>query len=417
MKKYVFLTPSVINMGGAQMYIYNKASWLIERGWAVNVFSALDGKIVIDALRNLNTIVPELNFYSYVFSHRRRNTILKKINSCIYDMKYDEVVIESTCIAQSTWGEILATEGNAKHIIYLLQEYNILPPNLRNFFIFKHERKELVGITQQSLKDMFSSFYCIKYEDSYCLPAWCTNVLADIDSPIIQKINWTDFDFCIGCLSRLDKPFIPIAINDLYECVLKYPEKQIVIVMIGASPDGYSIEDQIRRKFQSINNVKVYITGFIFPIPTRLLECFDMFFTSAGSVKVCQRSGVPTISIDALDGKPIGIYGRTTDSDLYRKTNEPPIPFSKLFDDILQNRIYQKETNTFQDVLPDFKDHINFIGASSHTNRYFNFNSLKLDRVEHRIRILLFICGAKLYLKLSDLVKYYYHKIITIRIH
>ena len=414
MKKYVFLTPSVINMGGAQMYIFNKASWLIERGWAVNVFSALEGTVVIDGLKSLNTYVPELSFYCYLFSQRRRDTVLKTINSYIYDKKYDEVVIESTCIAQSTWGEILAKDCNVKHIVYLLQESNSLFHNLKNFYIFKHQRKELVGITRQSIKDMFSSFYSIEDKDAYYLPAWCTNVFADIDSPIIHKINWSDFDFRIGCLSRLDKPFIPIAIDDIYKCIQKYPEKRILIVMMGASPDGYSIEEQIRKKFRSTNNVKIFITGFLFPISTRLLERFDMFFTSAGSVKVCQRSGVPTISIDAIDGKPIGIYGRTTNSDLYRTSDEPPISFSKLFEDILINKIYQKEISTFRDVLPDFQDHIYFIDASSHTMQYFDFNNLKLDKVEQRIKIILFVFGAKLYLKLSDMVKYYYHKVFNI---
>ena len=50
MKKYVFLTTSIRNVGGAQLYISRKLDYLKENGWDVDVFFYNDGKVVIPNL-------------------------------------------------------------------------------------------------------------------------------------------------------------------------------------------------------------------------------------------------------------------------------------------------------------------------------------------------------------------------------
>lgn len=63
-KKYVFITPVIGNMGGAQMYTENKVNYLREEGWDINVFYYINGE---------NLKLPSLREYK---------------DNCIYDFLY-----------------------------------------------------------------------------------------------------------------------------------------------------------------------------------------------------------------------------------------------------------------------------------------------------------------------------------------
>ena len=48
---YIFLTSSVVSVGGAQLYISRKVDHLLSLGWEVHVFSVRHGEIVIENLK------------------------------------------------------------------------------------------------------------------------------------------------------------------------------------------------------------------------------------------------------------------------------------------------------------------------------------------------------------------------------
>lgn len=406
MKKYIFIVPSVANMGGAQMYIRNKVLWLRQRGWIVDVIMSQGGQTELVELQEFGFVVPEIAFDIYNYSERRKKKVINRIVQKIGSARKEGTVIESTCTSETTWAEAVASRIGATHISFLLQEYNALSNSgTRNFFLFKLRRKELFGITESSLYTMFESFCPISKEESHRLPAYCNNVEADVESPYIKQAKEAVCDYRIGLLSRLEKTFVMPAIKDLCTYAKMHQDKQFLLLLMGNAPKGSGvlsqIEDCIRER---VSNISVLTTGYIYPVPTGLLEECDAFFTSAGSSWACMRSGVPTITYDGNDNQPIGILGRTTKNTLFRGENEPPQDFSKLMDDILVEKKYTKQAPNYKDGLPDFSDHMKALEETATERKYYDVESIRPEtKSDFKLRLALSIIGPKNYLRLGFL--------------
>ena len=170
---------------------------------------------------------------------------------------------------------------------------------------------------------------------------------------------------------------------------------------MGKSTAGAEISERLLREK---DNVELIMTGYMYPIPTKLLEKCDVFFTSAGSAWVCARSGVPTIVYDGNDLKPIGILGRTTHSCLFRNDDEPVQDFTKLMNQILVDKKYGKHAPSYEDGLPDFRDHINFINQSEKENKYFDLSVLHVEnKIEKIHKFFVVLLGDVIYGKILTL--------------
>lgn len=405
MKQYVFMIPSIVNMGGAQMYIRNKVVWLRKLGWDVQVISANKGNVIISELKEFDTFIPEMLFPVYVFSQNKQRRIVKQVINEIHPQNFDEIVIESTCIGITTWAEVIAKEIGAKHLVYLLQEMNVVDnPCLQEFFKVKHQRRELVSITDQSLKMMFESFAPIPNERSYRLPAYCNNVVEDIDSPFLHNIAWDKYDYRVGCLSRIDKPFIMTAVSNFARFAQKHHDKKFLLFMIGGVPENTPFERNIKKVFSGLENVELIISGYMFPISAKLLECFDAFFSSAGSCWACMRSGIPTIAIDGNDFMPIGIMKHTTLHSLFRGDDEPALDYQEVFEDVIIEKKYKKFAPEHEIQEPDFSTHMEFLDLSVSTQDYFDICRIpSLTLTEKKLKIGLKLFGATNYSKLNKI--------------
>lgn len=405
MKKYVLFASCIKDMGGGQMYLRNRCVDMQEKGWEVDLFSAQRGTIFIPELKKYDYFIPELGFDFYLFSKSKVEKIITQILNVIMDKQYDEIIFESSCLSESTWAEIIAERCGARHFCYILQEYNpISSINDQEFVKFKYGRKELAGIAPSSLYDMFFPFSPIEKDKSFFLPAPCNNVVEDIEHSFINTVNWKDYKYVVGCLSRIDKPFVIPALHDFINYV-KHRSDKFLLLMIGGAPEGTSFENNIRKLFKPINNVDILITGYLFPVPLKLLRVCDVFFTSAGSSWVCMHAGVPTITYDGLDFRPIGILGKTTNSSLYRSDNEPIQDLATLMDDVLLNKMYHKETASLSLDKPDFSAHDLFIASLPSDKAYYSFNSIQLTKSEKKLSFSLRILGAERYFQLGVIKK------------
>lgn len=404
MRKYVFIVPSVANMGGAQMYFRNKVLYLQQHGWNVDVILAQGGAAKLSELQEYDYVVPELAFDIQNYSKNKKENVINAIVRKIGTDKADETIIESTCISETLWAEAVAARLGAKHISYLLQEDNtVFNKGIQDFFLFKLRRKELFGITETSLFNMFAPFHPITKNDSRLLPAYCTNVEADVDSPYLEQVRNTDRNFLVGMLSRLEKPFVMPIIRDFCQYAQTHLDKKFLFLLMGNAPKGNGILDQIQELIkEEASNVSVIATGYLYPVPTKLLEMCDAFFTSAGSSWVCMRSGVPTIAIDGNDFKPIGILGRTARHSLFRDENEPPKDFSELMDEILIKKKYTKESPNYRDGIPDFSDHMKALEETAPEKEYYDVESIKPETLtDYKLKWALSIIGPENYLKLG----------------
>ena len=405
MKKFVFFASCIKDMGGAQMYHRNKCVYMQEQGWVVDLVSAQRGKVYIPELQKYDLIIPEIGFDYYLFSRSKREKIVKLLVDRIKDNQYDEILIESSCIQESTWAEVVAKRCGAKHYCYILQEYNpINSHTIQEFVKFKHKRNELAGITPKSLYDMFLPFSPISKEESYWLPAYCNNVVEDIENELVERIQGMKHDFIVGCLSRLDKPFIMSALTDFLNYT-KDKNKQYILLLIGGAPAGSSYEKHILKFFEKVSNVTVVITGYLFPVPLKLLNLCDAIFTSAGSTWVCMGTGIPTISYDGNDFRPIGIIGRTTNNSLFRSEHEQVVELSALLNDILEQGIYIKEPSRLEMNKPDFSSHEVFLGKMFNEKEYFSFESFSLNKNDKKLSFFLRLFGAETYYNLGSMKK------------
>lgn len=405
-RKYIIITPSIINMGGAQMYVRNKIVYMQEKGWKVDLVSAQKGKVYIPELRQFDCFIPELAFDYYLFSKSKREKVIDILVNRVLDDNYEEIIIESTCISECTWAEVLAERCNARHLAYLLQEDNTLTAETDQQFVkFKFDRHELASITDQSAFDMFASFSPITMQQSVeCrLPAYCNNVVEDIHSEWIERIRSIKYDYLIGCLSRLDKPFIMPAVNDFIRFAESHPDKRMLLVMMGGAPEGSNYENGIRKIVSEVSNVELLVTGYLFPVSTQLLAMFDAFFSSAGSAWVCMRTGIPTVSYDGNDFKPIGVLGRTTNHSLFRDETELPLNLCSLLDEIVLKKNFSREVSANDLNKPDFSGHDKFLQLMSKEKRYFSFETIKIGASEKKLAFMLRLIGAEAYTKLGSI--------------
>jgi len=398
MAKYVFITPTISYMGGAQMYIRNKYVFLRDRNWDVVIITASKGKSIVlkDLYQYKDNCFPELRYNCYEFQQKKVHKICSNIIKVIGDTS-GEVIIESTCLEESTWAEYVAEMIGAKHILYTLQESNVI--SNRDFFSFlefKHKRRELAGITQGSIKQMFAPFKTIDTVLSYSLSAACSNVEENVPIPDIDGLENQNYDKIVGCLSRLDKPFVEQGIVGLIGYCKKYSSLKVGLLLIGGAPVSYI--KRIKKITSSVPNLKVVITGYIYPVPTGLLEMCDVLFSSAGSARVCERSGVPTISFDSNDLKPIGILERTTNNSMFRGADEPELDFVNLLEDVIDRKKFNRIESHYNTNPIDYSSHLNFLALSDKTQDYYDVMSIQLVSIKEKNRSrVLNVLGAKFY--------------------
>nr|WP_303776151.1 hypothetical protein [Bacteroides intestinalis] len=404
MKKYVIIIPNIGNMGGGQMYVRNKMLWLRKNGWKVDIVYCTAENVVLSELNNVGKQILDIEFSYYFTPKCRRKHIIDEMYEYLYEEKADEYIIETTSIPCATWGEVLALSLGAKHFVYLINESNVLDTNkCFDFLYFKHGRKELASITNTSLQQMFERYVSIPVEKSYSLSACCINVVEDCDNSFCEIINEQKVDYVLGCLGRLDKPFIFPMLSQLNEYIMSHENKQFLLLMIGGAPIGSKIDKEVHKIFANIGNVKLILTGYMFPVSRKLISMCDVFISSAGSAWATVKEGIPTISMDGNDYLPIGVLGRTTNSSLFRSDEELPLSLSDLLDDILFNKIYKKDISVV-DSEPEFDDHLNFVRSGTKDRLYYDMNSIKLAITEQFfLKVGLLTLGAKGYCKLSNL--------------
>ena len=403
MKYYLFLTTLIRNIGGGHIYTLNKTKYLQRLGYDVGFFHAdvRHGEIIIkDLLPYEYNCDNHLQYPTYFFRRKTQEQVISSICNLI-PKTCNEIIIESQTLICSTWGELLAKRLNAKHIIYLLSEnHYIRNRSLYFFFRFKLARRELTGIVKKSLPILFKGWQTITEKESYSLTARSANVLADIPYPEIQSIPQSDYT--IGSIGRIDKLFLIESLKKIVDFIKLHPEKTFTILLIGDSSEK-STKNSIKKIFDGLSNVKIFITGLIYPIPVELVLMPDVFISAAGACHVSNSLGKVTISIDANDFKPIGIIGKTTNNTLFRG-NEPEVSLHELLEAILIKKEYKSEIVEWNQINYDYTDHLDFVRQSDNSKQYFDISTAKLSLRDWIEKICLLIFGRTLYPKIMRIL-------------
>ena len=401
-KTYVIFTGTIAGMGGAQLYVSNKASYLESRGWQMRIFSDRDAPILIPALQaHRDGIFPELHCWPQLL---RRRDVERTLETLLGYIGSDpgEILVESNTPHMSAWAELTSQKRNAKHFLFLLDEQYPMDPGFRPYFQEKFRRKELAVINRRALGLLFPGQE-IPDPQRYLLSAAGHNAVADVRDPRLEAIPFEAHDDTVCCLGRLNKNYIPAAVEAMEQYAARHPERTLGCLFIGGEPEDAPRDTAgwIRQRLEKYPNVRLYLPGFVYPIPESLFSKLDLGIASAGSARILAHAGVPTVSMDAFDGQPIGILGYTTGQTLCRD-GEARHTLAELMEQILLKGALKAmpcAPVSMPGCAEAYEKHEAFLAAMPEDNRFFDVLSLRPTRRKNRIkRGLLGLFGLRGYL-------------------
>ncbi|MCB5288153.1 MAG: hypothetical protein LHW64_10190 [Candidatus Cloacimonetes bacterium] len=377
-KLYMIFTGTIYEAGGGQIYTRNKVDYLKENGWAVFVFSLNRGQLMINELKDFEkNVFPLLKFEPSLFSVKNISCIIKaimeqiqkevSINNC------SEIIIESHTIPLSLWGEVIAESLNCKHFVYLLQEryHRKLSLQIMDFLDFKHQRKELAGIKNDSLNFLFKNYKTLGPKEQYFLTACCTNSVADVNCETIEDIERAEIN--IGCISNLAKPYVITVIDEIVLFAKEHKKKNFFVLLVGNA--GESTISSIVEKLKTARNVKFLITGYLFPLPRKIFKIMDLFIGVAGAANLSSSEGVLTMTVDVNTHKAIGFLGYDTSENLFAAPGSGQRISVLLESVFIDNKFPIKDNKISKLQLPDymekFKEHMDFAQGSSERQKYY----------------------------------------------
>ena len=333
--KYIMLINSIVNMGGGQKYCSNKVKELEKQGFQVFVFSSTTGEIILDGLKKYqNYIIPEMRLHPRYFNKNVRKKIIEKILKIVKWNENDNCLLDSADIPHAEWGELIAEKIRSKHICYLIDEDFRTKKEDVDFLLFKLKRHELYGTSDQSLPRLFEGYYQVEENERFFFHAYCTNVVEDIECDLVDKIPTNTIN--IGYFGRLDKPYIKRTIEKSMDFFDKHRDKRFNIILIGGA-DNLNVENRIRSLVETRKNLQLFITGFLNPIPRKLLKCLDVCGASAGCAVVAHKCGILTITVNTLTGDVAGILGDTCVVGEDFRYTDSKFELALLLEDILFN--------------------------------------------------------------------------------
>lgn len=340
MKKYIILTPGIANMGGSEMFTYNKWKYLTSHGWDVDIFYFLKGEhfFLKELEKYKENCIPELLYGMSSFSRHAKEQILRKMLKNVSEG--DEVVVESHLFCLTLWGELIVQKTGGKSIMNCMEEN--IPQVISTeaaFMEYKLKRHEILNASVKSLHRYFGKCYKEEYEDyshSY-MRAYCSNV---VTRSIVSDITIDYADYNILSIGRMEKPYVIPTFLEVKKFTRLHNSKKFNITFIGGDSKG-GVKEELEEIFRTEENVNLFFLGYMYPVPSNLITMNDVAIASANSVLVPNDEGIPSIVIDIHDNLPIGIYGRTTNNK-FSRDDEPVTSILELLDDVLIKQMYPK---------------------------------------------------------------------------
>lgn len=393
MSKYIFIAMNICNIGGSEQYLYNKTTFLEKQGHDCYVISGMRGKIMIAGLAKYKSmIIPNVMYPPCLFTKKERLRTIDKITRIIHFSPDDNCIIESDGIDEAKWGELLACRYNGRHIVLNVQEVHDYSKDEIKFLRFKYDRQELAGITDRSVNMMLKDDLLTPHSWSK-FSAYCNNVVDDVPNTVSDKFD-TDNALTIGSIGRLEKPFVIPMLKLLSRFFKEHPDKRYNLVLIGGTS-----QKSVRKKISDIvtqcNNVKLIITGLMYPIPRDLIKNIDVFISTSGAADVTYLEHKPTIKVHPVTGEPAGVIGYNFIPEVDSMFN--PVPGKTILDylkDILDNKISIKYTGDDQYVKYKNTMHAEFarqlkLAMNSVGNQYYDTSDIEKKGFKYKIYALL----------------------------
>lgn len=401
MRTYIIICGFADVIAGGPIYYANKVRYMEQFGWQVIVIPTNNGKkVLVQGMEKfLGPYVPFILDSPNEYNRKQRERLVDYLESFVPKDR-GETIIETGTDYTNYWGEALAERIHAKHIVIFLDEQNSrVTGNVINFYKFKYARHELACITKPVMQNLFKGYMTLDLKECYALRCDCTNVLDDYEHEINSLIPKSDYN--IGYIGRLEKPFFSIIVDEFISFCKRNGRKKITVVFFGGAFEQKTV-DALEDKFKSLSNVRIFVTGYLFPLPIAALRKMDVFVSGAGSARVAAKAGVLSVQVDMLSYEPLGIMLD------YTFTNYKKCPIGNKISDYLDWILVHKEpklplplgVNYKKDwdfVCECFEEHLKFIEQSSSEPAYYNLSKLGISLKQKMRKIFRSILGLKLY--------------------
>lgn len=312
-KIYLFLTPSINGIGGAELYVRAKALWLQDNGWDVCIVGAKDGVSTLGFGDAFFFWCPDLVIKPACAGKNRMHRVLGRLNRIVRG--YSKVHIESSLIRFAGWGELLAAEtGGAHQIFHLAEGVPVLDEWERALLRKKAAANEFACIKEHYFLEVFgtSKIPDTNLEESRVLTAFQGNPVEDVPYDLGSI---PEADYYIGCISRLNKPYVAQVFKAVSSFAKKHGDKRVAFIVVGESRNPITA---VRLKVLLLGrlNVITRFTGPLAPLPKCLVSKFDVALEKAGTIFPVARVGVPTIAYSHVDDACMGVIGFDCDKTL-----------------------------------------------------------------------------------------------------
>ena len=343
-KAYLFLTPSISVLGGAERYMAGKAEWLTSKGWDVFIAGPCPVEPAVDYGGSRIIDIRSFNVRPYTMMEESRHAVIGALLDAL--IGYQCVFIESSTICFGFWGEYLASLLGAEHMIFhLSEELPSLSGSETDYLKTKRRRGELFFIKEGLARTALGP----SVGNEAVLVAYMPPAVADVSCPehLLEKKGYR-----LGCISRLDKPFLKNAIDGIACFSMKNPSARLEVVVIGGASTS---SDEMRCRNMLLDAARdafpVIFAGAMSPVPASLIQTFDFGFGKAGGALNVAGEGVPTLIFSIDTDQPMGVLGFDYNRNVCAYENEPVDLVEVLEQAITKNR-YSERPLPMPVVLP-----------------------------------------------------------------
>ena len=378
MKKYIFVTYNVCNMGGGQLYVLRRCKHLLAKGYDILVIIAYDSGYfpLEDQFSGVSILhIPEIETLSINTGRKRKKEILNQISRFTAGCK--DIYIESHTLPAIEWGELIAAELNARHLAYPLAEplySKVRFSPAKEIIKRKLYAGEFYGCTSVSLRKIFNRDLPF---NNYVNIGFETDELVEKCIPQIDIFKKKD-NFVITTIGRLSKEYFEPFIVAVVDFAIVHPEQSIVLILAGGSPDKTRVQ-YLHTKYNNdsvgLKNLNIVYTGYIEKLGKDIFKQTDVFVGMGTAVINSISQGCATIIIDAHDRMQYssGLFGIDTFNfaysengklwpikdkieEVYRATDEEKRKFSQcgkqLFDESYNNKVCMEKLDNIIQALP-----------------------------------------------------------------
>lgn len=399
MKKYIIFTADIHPIGGMQNYVAGKVKYLEKKGWSVNVFFNGDHSDTC-AMPNMNRFIAggfwELTFPPQYWPRVIRNHVFGEMLQQIGPID-GEVIIESQSDALALWGEELASKIKAKHFCFNCNERFRGPgkyyAEYMDFFDFKHKRREIAGIKDNSMSLLFEGYKEVPNEENYVFVAANEGPVQDVEDYRIDQIKKLDWN--IAYIGRIEKGYVNQILAGVKDLSDSHRTKSIQMVFVG---DVGSKKAEIEQIFKNTNVTCVFL-GNCVPIPRKLFAKLDVVVAGSGCARCAAYENVMTIVADADNYLANGVLGIDTFDTLYHEQDIRQMTYKEALENVLDSTKYNGKNVCFPKRMNCevyYNQHFELIEKSNPKQEYYHYQNANCS-ITKSMRTIKFLVHMKLF--------------------